>query len=413
MSVVGLVDTLDQLTRGAIDVGTALKRAYALTAGTGGVLQPANVVERELAALKAEIDGASFKQERKWAAAMLLVEAMVGNRILNPAISFVMDFARSARGPCPAKARPYASAMIQSIVRRMPAEAKTTAESLRTVEQLLLGRTVGPSTGDAPRLTLWRAIGDLGWFYGLFSAIVGAPSILALLQMVFVEHTLEPALQWIVDGYSRIVGILAAYLEPLLRPILDWINAELNWTLALQPHWTALFVLSWIALAADVRSNVHAGVNARAATYGIIETICTALGVLAAGLMPLVGPWWAQAIMAAAPYVFLRLGYALCMVVKSAVTREGKPHIAFLAALRQHILGSAAVFVGAAVLSIVLSRGAGIIVFGVAILLTGFNAFRGGLRLGDRSAARYGITTMGGFLVAGLVIAADAVLKEL
>jgi hypothetical protein len=98
--------------------------------------------------------------------------------------------------------------------------------------------------GKPERLTLDDALKDFGFFYALFVFLVSGPSWLSLLQMVFIEHRLVDALQWIVDGYNQIVGVLGAVIEPLLQPAINWLNGAFDWRLVLMPHWRPLALLS-------------------------------------------------------------------------------------------------------------------------------------------------------------------------
>src|SRR5215467_2009351 len=66
--------------------------------------------------------------------------------------------------------------------------------------------------GKLTRRGVWK---DLIWFPTLFAAVVGAPSLLSLLEMVR-DYRLSGAFQWIVDGYHRITTVMAHAIEPLV-----------------------------------------------------------------------------------------------------------------------------------------------------------------------------------------------------
>lgn len=60
-----------------------------------------------------------------------------------------------------------------------------------------------------------------------------------------------------------------------------------------------------------------------------------------------------------------------------------------------------------------LSQSGGVIVLGGAIAVLGAVLFWSGLIGGDRVATRFGLTALGGFVAAGLILAADFALKAL
>lgn len=74
------------------------------------------------------------------------------------------------------------------------------------------------------QLTLLAALKDLGWFSGIFATVVGAPSILAIIQAVFIDYNLIPLLQWIVDGWNQLLYFLSMAIEPGAIWIIQIIN---------------------------------------------------------------------------------------------------------------------------------------------------------------------------------------------
>lgn len=132
------------------------------------------------------------------------------------------------------------------------------------------------------QITLGDAIKDLGWFSWLFAIVVAGPSILSILQAVFVEHRLIAAFQWIVDGYNAIVSVLGAVIEPLVQPLINWLNEQLDWRLTLHPFWRPAFVLGMIGVGAKFRANwvfrkYYPAIPSRK-NYYAIESIKTFVG---------------------------------------------------------------------------------------------------------------------------------------
>src|SRR5262245_26826642 len=106
---------------------------------------------------------------------------------------------------------------------------------------------------DEWKVSLWDAIKQLSWFPGSYSTIVGGPSVLSMVQSLFNEWRLTPALQWIIDGYHQLTAQLASYVEPLIIPVISWVNSVLGWHLVLTPIWRPLFLLFSIGIVAAAR----------------------------------------------------------------------------------------------------------------------------------------------------------------
>jgi hypothetical protein len=267
----------------------------------------------------------------------------------------------------------------------------------------------GTNDGAKPeKLTLWEALKDLGWFSFWFAVIVGGPSVLAILEEVFVNHQLVPALQWIVDGYQRIMGVLGAIVEPLVQPAIEWINARFGWNLMLDPVWRPVFALCMVFLMAFVRKYIRNGDVARAVGVGGVVAIGFLTAALLIGLFAAGPGWLAQGAVAAVLIAtFGVVGAARNAAggdwrkVGSAVGNLGEP-VLFLFAI-----GAGLSFVPG------LAQSGGLIVLGGMIALLGVVWVGSGLSGGDRSDTRVGLTTLGGFVAAGLILAADFALKAL
>lgn len=274
---------------------------------------------------------------------------------------------------------------------------------------------------EAEQVASGAVIKDLSWFSSIFFLVAAGPSILSILQAVFVEHRLGPAFQWIVDGYNSLLAVVGAIIEPLIQPAIDWLNQTFDWSLALQPHWRPLFVLMTLLPTAFARTLRGPGELKWIQLVPMV--IGSLLGALAAGLAPLSGGWWVQGLSAAAPLagVLVIAGAVnLAGQVKpqapraSEKKRRGKnPSLAIVSWL----------FVSGAALSFVpgLERGAGMLTLAAAVALLGAVFVVMGVfmaRVGPepdtksaRMVTRVGLTVLGGFITAGAIVAVDAFLR--
>lgn len=262
------------------------------------------------------------------------------------------------------------------------------------------------------RLTFGEALKDFGWFTLLFTAVIGGTSVLALLESVFVQQELIAVFQWIVDGYNRIAALAGAIVEPLFRPALQALNDAFGWELHLAPHWRPLFILGMVMVMGLARGAWRSG-NRKDAVFAVVVIGLGALiGALVSGLLPLSGGWWAQGLGAAAPAMALFVFFGLAGVLAGGDPADNTPLGA--AALFILIAGALAFVMGAG-LSFVpgLSAGAGVLALAIIIALFGAGFLWLGLHNNDRGDATLGLTILGGFASAGLVLVADVVVKAL
>jgi hypothetical protein len=274
-------------------------------------------------------------------------------------------------------------------------------------------------------LTLRDALDDLGWFYATFSSVVGGPSILSLLQMVF-DHRLVEALQWIVDGYNQITATLAVWVEPAFAPLIAWVNETFDWELTLHAHWRPLFLLGMVMVVGRARGFFR-DAPAEAVVVGATTALGALLGALSAGLLPLSGGPWIQGIAAAAPvaaiFMLMQIPIALWPSSKRIDELTGVKTTLrsrlrdFASTIGMTAAFSAIVFAIAAGISFVpgLSTGAGILMLAGLVLFIGVETLRGSLSKDSPSfaGARMGLIVIGGFLTAGFILIADLIIKWL
>ena len=271
------------------------------------------------------------------------------------------------------------------------------------------------------RLTLPEAVEDLGYFWGLFSTLVGAPSILTIFQMIFLEHRLIPALQWVVDSWNELMALLGAAVEPLLQPLVDWINAQFDWSLALDPVWRPLFALGIVFAMASFRgawpgaksAHIVRAIVMSAFFFGVTG-LCALVGAVAASLVPNQSVWWAQGLIAATPTAMFVFGAGLGLTGAVAlVSKWGAAMGTFAVFCVASLVFGLIAFTVAAALSLIpaVAHGAGLLGLGGLVMAMGLIAMRGGLRRSVLVMTRVGLITLGGFLAAGLILTADLILK--
>lgn len=273
--------------------------------------------------------------------------------------------------------------------------------------------SVRENTSHAERLTLRKALDDLGWFYATFSSLVGGPSLLALLQMVFVEYRFVDALQWIVDGYNDILAVLGNAVEPLLAPLIAWLNALLDWRLELQPHWKPLLMLMMVLVVSMGRTSLRQGFRWGEALLMLAQGAGALLGAIVAGLTPIDGDWAVQGFTAAAPLLSSFLLFAPTFALLAFLIPAARSQLLATAGfvLRFGVVLATLAFVLGAAVSFGLRSGAGLATLAVLIFWFASFLIRFGLWRQSAPDVRAGLTMIGGFLTAGLIVAADLIIK--
>lgn len=272
-------------------------------------------------------------------------------------------------------------------------------------------------SAQTPSLPIRTALVELGFFYGLFTLIVSGPSVLSLLQTVFVEHRLVDALQWIVDGYDGISAVVGGALEPLLAPAVAWLERTFRWELTLQPYWRPLFVLLSMFVIGWTRTAWRSGAHVSAAAFFVLGSTGAFLGAAAAGLVPLSVPSRAlSGIVAAAPLLITGVFLAAPLAAMDGAVADRKLALgAGLFCLVAMAIAWLGFMAGTAWQMAGFDNGAGVLGLGTVILAMGGFSFvmATGPNQYALNAARLGLVLLGGFFVAALILAADAVLKVL
>lgn len=269
-----------------------------------------------------------------------------------------------------------------------------------------------PTAGT--RLTLGEAIKELGFLPTLFAILIGGPSILSILQKVFLEHDLIEILQWIVDGYDSVIAILGAALDPLLQPLVTAIGGILNIELELDPIWRPIFALMLVVIVSAARADWNARYFRRAILYVLVGGLICLLGAFIASLSVSIDGWIAQLVTAAVPLALLLLSTTLVDAIDLAMDGRGAEGLAAFKRNTFEVGWGLAIIVPllTGLLSWMFgdSFSVGIAVLGITLVLFGVATFALGVADNDRYSARAGLSIVGGFAAAALILIANLVL---
>lgn len=295
------------------------------------------------------------------------------------------------------------------------------------------------------KLTLWEAINDLGWFPLLLIGL-GGFSILAILEQVVFRQPLElvQIFQWPLDGYHRVMRLLGAVVEPLIQPAIDWAAAQMDLRLTLDPVWRPLFALGMVVVLGYSRTRWRNGNRVGATAFALGVGFGVLVGTVLAGVTPSEGGWSLKAFFQVAPALsvfspvellpgntdwsvqVLRAAAPLAsFLFLFALFEAGdSPSLRGLRAMA-HVLQQGAVTAAGAVFLVsalvtgllvfvpVLESVAGVVTLAGIVALLGVSLVAFGLRDRDTARTRTGLTIFGGFVTAGLILAADWGLRAL
>lgn len=302
------------------------------------------------------------------------------------------------------------------------------------------------------KLTLWQAIRDMGWLPMLLFGL-GGFSILAILEQAVFHQPFElvQILQWPLDGYHRVMVLLGAIVDPLVQPAIDWVNARFAWSLTLDPVWRSMFAMMIMLPLAALRSRRAVGRLKEASAHFLVTGIAALLGAMLAGLASGDGGWWTQGLRAAAPTMAFAVLGGLAIVGRALTSgNEGAQETLLGMVIVAPLLGLGA-FGLAAGLSLVpwLAASASTVTVAFFMVLMSVGLIHDGLKEArlpidrlpisaksddpadqrrlrqeeeqweqeekedKRASLRFGLTMLGSFVAAGLILAADCVLKAL
>jgi hypothetical protein len=274
---------------------------------------------------------------------------------------------------------------------------------------------------DAPEETrqgvsLSEAFSDIKWVPFMVTMIIGAPSLLSLLQMVARGFRLIDAFQWIIDGYNAMTGVLSVFIEPLLAPALNWFDFHFGWKIVLHPHWKPIFLILMVFSLPYARLLWHHGAKFRAAYSGVQYIMLALAGSIVASIVPLKSEWWSQGLIPALPIFVMIMLAELFVSIKYAIFRFDLTGFIILLDMAM-FMGSISVvlFIIAAILSLVpiIGDAAGFAVLVGVILLYAVYQLIDGLIRGRPDLIRIGLTTVSGYAAATLVLLLNSLIKQM
>jgi hypothetical protein len=227
----------------------------------------------------------------------------------------------------------------------------------------------------------------LRWLPTLFSSAVGSLSLLAMLELLQ-QYRLNDAFHWIVDGYHGFTKMMALAIEPLLAPAITWINSRLGWHLVLYQHWRPLFLLMIVLLMGFARIEWPKNLDG----WGelVIMGIGSLFGALLAGLVPIEGRWWEQGLLAVAPL------FSIVMITELIA----RPMLVLI-----YIIAMSGSFLPG------LGRFSGVVTLAGCVIYIAEDCIVDGFKTQDITLARSGFGILSGFILAGMIVAADWAVK--
>lgn len=268
------------------------------------------------------------------------------------------------------------------------------------------GELVGAEGADMTKREA-STLDHVGWFSVMFAAVAGAPSVLSILDGVFVQYNLLSTFQWVVDGYNSVVGIVAALFEPSLLRVAAWLNASFGWDLVINEKWRALFMLSLIVGISYMRIHwnerlyeISSSQQIKSRWSGCLLILGSGLGAMIFAFIPTPPVWWIQGLAAALPLslaAFLLVPVA--RVFDGPYMAAGQLYIAGIALCSLFIVGSGLAFIPA-------------IAGSAAIISIMMFTFVWGLVMSGAADNRWGLTILGGFVLAGLIVVADHAVRS-
>lgn len=266
--------------------------------------------------------------------------------------------------------------------------------------------------GQAPEaLTFWQAIKDLGFISWLFATIVGAPSIVSLVQTVFIDVQFTALLQWLIDGYNQLLLTITVILNPLAARVLSLAEELLNIPLELQRHWQPLFVLLAIFISSNTRSLIDDGYMKPAIVFAPVMLVFALAGAWTAGVVPASAIWWMQGVAVSVPIFLLFVGmfisYQVAWMIFGFSQPYRKPLLSYLK--RGLTLALAAFFIAAVMSSTsLIDAHSGLLTLFLGMAVYGSFWIREGFSQNDIPEIRFGLRLVGGFVFAVALLGLDA-----
>lgn len=263
--------------------------------------------------------------------------------------------------------------------------------------------------GARRRLTLWEALRDLGWLPLLIMGVGGLSIVDILEQAVFYDLSLITPFEIALNGYRRITNLVGEIVEPLLQPAIDWINSQWRQHLHLHPLWRSVFLLQLVFVGSMFRMSTRAKMWFDSIVQIVVLVPGTLVAALVTGTLPITGGWWAQGLIAAVPTTILVVTNGLLVSITAYASADpAKPRYLVVRFCAFGLMVGIVAFLAGAGASFLLGGGyPGVFVLAGLILLYGFFVLSAGLRIGSRANCRLGLSILGGFIGAGLILVSN------
>lgn len=255
------------------------------------------------------------------------------------------------------------------------------------------------------------AWGDLTYFWWLLGVLAGTPSIISIIQMVYVEGQLIAPIQSVMDAYTQTLEVLGAVAEPWIHPFLTWIGGLFGWDLTLHPHWRPIFVLMMVYAISYARGVLRDDLHPINTSAGLLMVPCVAIGTILAGSVPLEPHWLNQGLITLLATLGIMVAWKLAHLIGFAMAGYGQSFLRELvweAPTMLLVMGAFAFGVGSGISFIPgMASIAGFLATGLFILWFAQATFAAGAGDLSHTDTRIGLMIVGPFIGAALIYAAD------
>jgi hypothetical protein len=272
----------------------------------------------------------------------------------------------------------------------------------------------GSTRGVDRELTLWEAFKDIGWLPLLLMGLGGLSILDAAEKAAAHSLSLIAPLQSILDGYHRIAKFMGDVVEPWVSPLVTQIGQRFGWHLHIDALWRPIFIIAMITVSGWSRTLWRRGDRRFAIIVLATLTPSVFAGSIACGLLSLTDGVWPQVLLAVLPTVALWASTGVAFAINAMLASKFGEAWRALVKWAGHTLVTATAVSLASVLLYYIPQTrmhAGVVALAGVVAYLGVFYLRQGLRTADIFYSRLGLSLLGGFAAAGLVLAADWLAK--
>lgn len=268
----------------------------------------------------------------------------------------------------------------------------------------------------APRPTkvalLYSSIRDLGWFTLFVGWLIGTPTILTLFEHV-IDLNLIGAFQWVLDGYEQLIRVMDKIIVPITTPILAALNSLFAVELKLHDHWRYVFLLFLVPTIVNIRitrTTFDEGEHQPQWQWraNIVYFLSSLIGAIIVGLVPLEANYAAQTTAILLPF-FVRF---MAEFYFAEGWQADKGEIT-ATAMWQALMQFNFLFVAHTAVYFTISKNSAIAAYLLHLGYAAALVIIRGLERDSRAPVRYGMTVLGSYVVAAIVIACSFIVQWL